>query len=167
MDAKFDKALSLAYFYLKFRARTRAEIVAYLRKKGARFHFNDETIDAVIAKLTEEGHINDRKFVGMYVHDRTSFKPRSEFLLRRELAKLGVPKEYTDEYFQKNAVDETSLARDLLERRKRSFDRSHGKDRFKKAVSFLMRKGFSYDMSKKAFNSVYGEDTEKEKAFED
>lgn len=167
MDAKFDKALSLAYFYLKFRARTRAEMGVYLRKKAVRFHLNDEVIDAVIAKLTEEGLIDDRKFVEMYVHDRTSFKPRSEFLLRRELAKLGVAKEYVDEYFQKNRMDETSLARDLLERKKRTFDRSRGKERFNKAVSFLMRKGFSYDLSKKAFNSVYGDDPEKEKAFED
>lgn len=149
------KVLGFAYFYLKFRSRTRAEMVKYLEKKSIRYHFGADLIAAAIAQLEEEKLVDDRQFVEMYVHDRTLLKPRSEFLLRQELLKLGVAKDLINDYFAAHPVEETSLAREALERKKRSFDRLAPEERFRKAVSFLMRKGFSYDISKKAYHTLY------------
>jgi hypothetical protein len=138
-------------------------MVAYLRKKGAGSVslVKQSTRDR---KTHGRRHIDDRKFVGMYVHDRTSFKPRSEFLSGGSLPNSEVPKEYADEYFQKNAVDETSLARELLERKKRYVRPQPRKGAVQKSgiVSYAQR--LLQRLVKKSFNSVYGEDAEKEKA---
>lgn len=153
-----EKILNFAYFYLKFRPRTRQEMLRYLQRKSQRYHFTEEEIQETITGLEKEGQLDDRKFIEMYVHDRTLFKPRSEYLLRRELQKLGIAKDLMDEYFSLHTIDESSLAYDALLRKKRIIDTQKEDERFKKAVSFLMRKGFSYDISKKAFHKLYQTD---------
>ena len=146
-----EKALSLAYFFLKFRARTEKEIERYLEKKSLRFHFDGNTIQETIKQLKEQGYIDDKKFVAMYARDRTLLKPRSTFLLRRELTHLGISKDLIEEYFSQHETDESALALKTLNTRKKSLVRQDEKTRFKKAISYLLRKGFTYDVAKKAF----------------
>ena len=146
-----EKALSLAYFFLKFRARTEKEIERYLEKKSLRFHFDEKLIQETIKQLKEQGYVDDKKFVGMYVKDRTLLKPRSTFLLKRELAHLGIEKDLIEEYFSQHETDDSALALKTLNGRKTSLLRQDEKTRFKKAISYLLRKGFTYDVAKKAF----------------
>lgn len=150
-----EKALSLAYFFLKFRARTEKEIERYLEKKSPRFHFDTATIEETIKQLKEQGYIDDKKFVGMYVKDRTLLKPRSTFLLRRELTHLGISKDLIEEYFSQNITDESVLASNTLNTRRTSLLRLDEKTRFKKAISYLLRKGFTYDVAKKAYEGIF------------
>lgn len=150
-----EKALSLAYFFLKFRARTEREIERYLEKKSLRFHFNANIIQETLKQLKEQGYINDKKFVVMYVKDRTLLKPRSTFLLRRELSHLGISKDLIEEYFSQHEMDESTLALKTLEGRRTSLLRQDEKSRFKKAISYLLRKGFTYDIAKKAYQNTF------------
>lgn len=155
-----QKILNFAYFYLKFRARTKAEVVRYLEKKREKYRFSPDIIEAVIKQLESEGQINDRRFVEMYVHDRMLLKPRSEYLLRRELQKLGISRDLIDEYFSTNEIDESTLALDALSRKKRLYEQYDENERFKKAVSFLMRKGFSFDTAKNTYRTLFPENSE-------
>lgn len=146
-----QKALTLSYFFLKFRARTEKEIERYLEKKFLRFHFDKATIQETIKQLKEQGYVDDEKFVAMYVKDRTLLKPRSTFLLQRELAHLGISKDLIEEYFSQHEMDESALALTTLNTRRTSLLRQDEKTLFKKAISYLLRKGFTYDVAKKAF----------------
>ena len=148
MDNLIVKALNLAYFFLKLRARTEKEIERYLEKKSPRFHFEGNTIQETIKQLKEQGYINDKKFVSMYVKDRTLLKPRSTFLLQRELSHLGISKDLIEEYFSEHEMDESALALKTLNMRRTSLLRQDEKTRFKKAISYLLRKGFTYDVAK-------------------
>ncbi|MBI4973368.1 RecX family transcriptional regulator [Candidatus Roizmanbacteria bacterium] len=155
MDNLVLKALSLAYFFLKFRARTEKEVKCYLDKKSPRFHFDTATIQETIKQLKEQGYVDDKKFVDMYVKDRTLLKPRSTFLLQRELLHLGVSKDLIEEYFSQHETDESALALKTLNTRKTSLLRQDEKTRFKKAISYLLRKGFTYDVAKKAYEGIF------------
>ena len=146
-----QKSLDLAYFYLKFRARTEKEIESYLEKKSLRFHFNALIIQETIKQLKEQGYIDDRKFIGMYVKDRTLLRPRSFFLIKQELFRLGISKDLIEEYFSRHVTDESALALNALNKKMSSLLRQDEKARFKKAISYLLRKGFTYDVAKKAF----------------
>lgn len=152
-----QKALNLAYFFLKFRARTEKEIERYLEKKSPRFHFDTATIQETIKQLKEQGYVDDKKFVGMYVKDRTLLKPRSTFLLRRELAHLGISKDLIEEYFSQHETVDSTLALKTLNARKTSLLRQDEKTRFKKAISYLLRKGFTYDVAKKAYMETFAD----------
>lgn len=149
-----EKAVSLCYFFLKFRPRTEQEIIRYLERKSLRFHFNNEIIQNAISQLKQDGFIDDKKFVKMYVANRNLLKPRSAFLLKRELSHLGIQKNLIEEYFSQNEMDEAGIAFDLL-KRKESLKRLDKKTRFNKAISYLLRKGFTYDVAKKAFSSIF------------
>lgn len=149
-----EKAISLCYFFLKFRPRTEVEIIRYLERKSLRFHFSNEIIHATVIQLKQGGFINDEKFVKMYVANRNLLKPRGVFLLKRELSHLGIQKNLIEEYFSQNEMDDLNTALNLLKRRE-SLKRLDEKTRFKKAISYLLRKGFTYDVAKKAYSTNY------------
>lgn len=154
MDSKvFNRALGFAYFFLKFRPRTKMEVARYLTKKSP--FFAGEISEKVIEQLTEEGLLNDEKFTSMYIHDRMLLKPRSPFLLKLELGRLGVSKDIIDAYFEKNPTDELPLACEALKKKFLAFQRLDNKTRLKKSLAFLLRKGFSYVTAKLAYIQLF------------
>lgn len=157
MDSKvYNRALGYAYFYLKFRPRTVAEVSRYLVKKSP--FFDGEIADKVIEQLTTEGLLNDERFVSLYIHDRILLKPRSPFLLKLELSRLGVSKDIIDAYFDENPTDEFPLACKALKKKFFAFQKLDEKTRLKKSHAYLLRKGFSYDTAKKAYSQLFPSD---------
>ncbi len=155
MQEDIAKALNRSYFYLKFRPRTEHEVRIYLHKKSEQFyHWSPEVIDATIAELKNLNFINDRKFVDSFVATRIAIKPKGEFVLRQELLRHGVNKDILDDYFAENPLDQEALARQILETRWTRYQRLDRKTRFEKAAQFLMRRGFSFSVAKKAIQEV-------------
>jgi regulatory protein len=145
----FQKALNFAYFYLKFRSRTEREIVLYLQKKAEKYGFTPEVIQSVVEDLKHNDLINDAEFVKMYVESKTKSKPTGANVLKMELMRLGVQKDFLIEHFEDSPVDESQQAMQALEKRWHRFSTLDQKKRFEKAASFLMRRGFSFDTVKK------------------
>jgi len=149
-----QRLLDFAYFYLKFRPRTKKEIVDYLNKKSQKYHFNQEIIDKVINKLQEEDLINDNKFIDWFVDQRNRTKPKSRFALTTELIRFGVHKDLIDEYFSNSSQDETSLAHQALVKRWRQFSQLPKDKRFQKAAGFLTRRGFNFEIIRKVIDKL-------------
>jgi len=151
-----EKALSLAYHYLSFRPRTVIEVERYLQKKALKYLFTQEEIQAALEILKDQGFLNDLEFIKSYVSSRNSLKPKSERILTLELKKLGVSQADIDVYFSDNAPDEMELAQKALQKKMKSLSLiSDGKKRFVKAISFLQRRGFSYDIAKESYNKLF------------
>ena len=150
----FSQALNLAYFYLKFRARTEKEIIRYLERKKEH-HFTPEVIEKVITQLKEQGYIDDVNFIRLFVSERNKLKPKSAFALSRELQQKGINKELIDAFFEQNQQDETNLAFLALQKKQQTLSRLDPKTRFKKAISFLLRRGFSYEIAKKTYYLIW------------
>lgn len=143
------KALNLSYFYLQFRARTKKEIIDYLRKKAEKHHFEPETIKRAVKSLEDEGLIDDQKFVEWFVEIKNARKPKSKYLMKQQLFKYGVDKQTVDDYFEDKVIDELALAKVAVEKRWDKYNKLDKQERFKKVASFLGRRGFSYDIIKK------------------
>ncbi len=151
MQEDVQKALNRAYFFLKFRPRTKKEVVDYLQKKSDKwYHWVPEVIDQAIESLQLEGLVDDEKFVESFVVSRSTLKPKSEFVLRRELSRLGVEKNILDNYFNHNPISESDLALKALWSRWPRLQHFSKKTRFEKAAQFLLRRGFSFSTAKKA-----------------
>lgn len=148
----------LANFYLKFRLRSRREMRDYLYKKSKTRYFSHETVDRALDELERLGLINDQEFARQFITSRNKNRPKSEYILRRELNKYGIAKEIIDNYFSENQPDEEGLAHIALQRRWPRFSATNKKERFQKATAFLSRRGFSYDIIKKTIDKL----TEKE-----
>lgn len=154
MDDDLLPLLNKAYFFLKFRPRSEKEVREYLYRKVKTTHWSQEAADKIIEKLKSQELIDDKKFIDWFIRNRTTLKPKGVKTLRRELSQKGINKELIDDYFSKNVVDEESLALQILEKRWSRYKNIAPQKRFEKAVSFLLRRGFSFDLAKKTYNNL-------------
>lgn len=148
-DETVPRILNYAYFYLKFRPRSRKEVSDYLKKKGDKLSWTPEQIEAAILDLEEKNFVNDADFVEWFVHSRNSGKPKGRPILTSELMLKGVPKDTIDTYFEVNPPDSEALILKALERKWSSFRFLDKQIRFQKAASYLQRRGFPFSLIKK------------------
>ncbi|MBI4009170.1 RecX family transcriptional regulator [Candidatus Roizmanbacteria bacterium] len=149
--------LNYAYFYLKFRPRTKKEVRDYLNKKTEKRHWSRDLVEEAIKDLEQQNVINDKEFVRWFVEQRNISKPKSQFVLKGELLRFGIAKELIDEYFSQHTQPEEELAFHALQSKWRRFQSLSKKERFEKAAAFLSRRGFSFDLIRKTIKDLEGE----------
>ena len=154
IEEDLQPLLQKAFFYLKFRPRTKGELENYLLKKIKTTHWSSDDVKRIIVHLEELEFIDDNKFIQWFVEQRSLLKPKSEFALKRELFQHGVNKALVDEYFSENTLDDEGLALKTLKTRWVRFQKLDKKTRFHKAAQFLMRRGFGFDIVRKTIEKL-------------
>lgn len=145
-----QKALNKAYFFLKFRPRTRKEIVDYLTRKSKKFtYLTSDVIEETVRHLEEENLINDEDFTSRFIEQRNLYKHKGETALRQELMRLGITKDLLDDYFSQNPLNQEEQALQALQKKWYRFVPLDKRKRFQKAAAYLSRRGFSFDIIKK------------------
>lgn len=140
-----DKAVSL----LASRARTEQEIVSALRQNA----YPEQTIARVMARLHEEGYIDDVAFAGQWVSARTA-KGMGARRIRQELRLKGVSQHDIDEAL--DSVDEEEAldaAVQAAEKASRGRDLSDPADR-QKIIAALVRRGYDFSTAKTALQKL-------------
>jgi len=136
----FHRCLNAAAHYLSYRPRSESELRERLYRRG----FDDDSVEAVIAKIKEQGLVDDTAFAQFWKDNRESFSPRSQWLTRLELRRKGIAKEIIDQVVDVIDDDESayraalSKARGLPQSDYQSFRRRLG--------GYLRRRGFSYEV---------------------
>ncbi len=152
----FRQAYERGLRYLSYRARSRAEVERYLVDKGV----DQETIGAVIARLTEVGLLNDEDFARMWVGNRENLAPRSRRMLQYELRQKGLAPEVIagalEDLDEADSAYRAAMARvnHYAGLDRPTFDRRLG--------GFLLRRGFSYEVVQEVLNRVWRESQEGE-----
>jgi len=147
----FRRAYERALNYLSYRARSRAEIERYLADKGV----DQETVEAVIARLTEVGLLDDADFARMWVENRENLAPRGRRMLQYELRQKGLAPEVIagalEDLDEADSAYRAAMARVNRYARldRPTFDRRLG--------GFLLRRGFSYEVVREVLNRVWRE----------
>src|SRR3989344_3118954 len=149
-----QELLNKAYFFLKFRPRTKKEMQDYLYKKIEKRHFSRDDADKGIAELEEKKLIDDKAFVEWYVDQRSRGKPKGQFVLKGELLRLGIEKDLIDFYLEENPLKEEDLAFKALQPKWHRFKNLPKKERFAKSAAFLSNRGFSFYLIKEAINKL-------------
>ena len=134
----FHRCLNAAIRYLSYRPRSRSEVRRRLQQKG----FDNDTIEAVIAKLKDQGLIDDIDFAQFWKENRDSFSPRSQWLTKLELKQKGVADDIIDQVV-KTIDDEDSAYRAALSKA-RSLPRSDYQGFRRRLGEYLKRRGFGY-----------------------
>ena len=147
--------LNYAYFYLKFRPRSKKEVQDYLLKKIKKRHWSTDDVEKVIEQLEERGLINDKEFVKWFVEQRNRGKPKGGFVLKGELLRFGIDKELIDLYLLENPLEEEDLAFRALKSKWQRFKNLSQKERFEKSAAFLSRRGFSFDIIRKTIEKMH------------
>ena len=148
---QFHRYLNAAVHYLNYRPRSESELRGRLRQRG----FDGDTQEAVIAKLKEQGLVDDMAFAQFWKNDRQSFSPRSQWLTKLELKRKGVANDIIDQVV--NAIDDDDSAYRAALSKARSLPQSDYQGFRRRLGSYLQRRGFSYAVINHTVEQVWQE----------
>ena len=149
LERSYPFALEKAVSLLASRARTEKEIVSALRKNA----YPEQTIARVMARLHEEGYIDDAAFAEQWTGARTA-KGMGARRIRQELRLKGVSQDDIDEALA--AADEDEIlhaAVRMAEKAARGRNLSDPADR-QKVIAALARRGYDFSTAKKALQRL-------------
>jgi regulatory protein len=150
----FHKAYERAMHFLSYRARSQAEVRRNLHDAGV----VDTTIEAVLERLAQQGWVNDAEFARYWVENREQFRPRGAQALRQELRRKGVDDKTSAEIL--SGMDQVASAYKAGQPRAlrlAALAKSDPRDFRLKLSSFLLRRGFTYDVVRQVVKTLTAE----------
>jgi len=145
------RCLNAAIHYLSYRPRSEAELRERLHRRG----FDGDNVEAAIAKLREQGLVDDLAFAQFWKDNRESFNPRSQWLTRSELRQRGVANDIIDQMVA-GIDDEDSAYRAALSRA-HSLPLSDYQSFRRRLGEYLKRRGFGYRVISHTVERVWQE----------
>lgn len=146
-----ERAYENALRFLSYRPRSEREMWQYLQRKKV----DDETAAEVMQRLSRIGLVNDDEFARQWVASREANRPRGVWGLRAELRQKGVADKVI-----RAAVSDVDEEEGALRVASRRAVRLAGLDKqtFRhRLLSFLQRRGFSYDIARKVTDHLWQE----------
>lgn len=141
----YREAKSKAVRYLSMKMRTEKEVRDKLGEEG----YDEDCIEKAVNELKAIGYINNQLYAQKYIYDRSKLKPISKKLMKKELTYRGISAEIADEVLNDWKVEDSAVAESLLKRKFGKYDLADKKV-LKKAMMFLMHRGFSGDTIREA-----------------
>lgn len=146
-------AYNRALHFLSFRSRSTKEVRTYLHQKG----YSDNIVEAVLAKLGEEGLLDDSRFSQEWVENRTTFRPRSQNLLSWELKQKGVLLETVENAISEAHLDDAELALKAARHAVGCYSALPSNDFNRKLNAYLQRRGFSALIARATTHQMWDE----------
>jgi len=147
----FHRCLNVATHYLGYRPRSEFEVRERLQRRG----FDDNTIGVVIAKLKEQGLVDDMDFARFWKENRDSFSPRSQWLTKLELRQKGVAGDIIDQVV--GTIDDDDSAYRAALSKARRLSRSDYQGFRRRLGEYLKRRGFGYGVINHTVERVWEE----------
>ena len=147
-----EAALQRAMLLLSYRPRSEAEIREKLNSAG----FEPEVIAHALERLRTTGLVRDEGFAHEWVENRGAFRPRSRKMLAYELRRKGVAEE-TIQQALANASEDDDLAYQAAIRYARKLVGTEWDEFRRRLMSFLARRGFSYETAAPVIHQVWQE----------
>lgn len=133
------------------RPRTEAEI----RRRLETADFPAEQIAAVIARLRQNGLVDDARFAQAWVENRSEFRPRGRRALAQELRQKGLAANEVAAALEN--VDEDALAYQAALRYGRKLMAADRVEFRRKLSAYLGRRGFGYDVVEPVVGRIWEE----------
>lgn len=147
----FHRCFNTAANYLSYRPRSESELRDRLRQHS----FDGDTQESVIARLKEQGLVDDMAFARFWKDNRESFSPRSQCLTRLELRRKGVANDILDQVV--SAINDDDSAYRAALSKARSLTCSDYQSFRHRLGEYLKRRGFSYGVINHTVERVWQE----------
>lgn len=132
------KCFNAAARFSGYRPRSEYEVRQRLRRGG----FDSADIEAALIKLKEKGMIDDLAFARSWLNDRSSFKPRSQRLIKLELKQKGIATDIIEQVT--GAMSDFESACQAAMAKARTLSHSDYDSFRRRLGEFLKRRGFDY-----------------------
>lgn len=148
-DDEVEKAYNQAIRFLGFRPRSQTEIERYLQDKG----YAPEVVSHIVERLRQERYLDDEAFARFWLENRERFRPRGRQALRYELRQKGLDPEVIETTLAD--VDEEESAWAAIEGKIYRWKNLEEQEFKQKAMAFLSRRGFNYEVAGQAANRAW------------
>lgn len=153
----FEKYHNYSLKYLSYRPRSEKELRDSLIRKKA----PQDIIEKIISSLKELRFINDDEFARWWVEQRSTYKPRSKYVIGLELRQKGISKDLIAKYLteeKETAVDDLEQAIKFAQKKMRLYKNLEKQELYQKLGGALARKGFSWDVIKRAIDLTFSQE---------
>jgi len=153
----FEKYFNYSLKYLAYRPRSEKETRDALKRKKA----TEDIIEKVIDTLKEHKFVNDDEFTRWWIEQRATHKPRSKRVLTMELKQKGIAQELITKYLieeNETAVNDLEQALRLISKKITRYSHLEKEALYQKLGGALARKGFSWDVIKRAIDLALSQD---------
>jgi regulatory protein len=147
----YHRCLNTAIRYLGYRPRSESELRQRLQKRG----FDIDYIEKTLAKLKEQGLVDDTAFARFWIENRESFSPRSRWLNRLELKRKGLDDSIIEQVV--GEVDDIDSAYRAALNKTRRLSLSDYQLFRRRLGEYLKRKGFGYEVINETIKKVWKE----------
>ena len=145
-ETREEQAHALCLRLLTARARSRAELIAKMAKRG----YPDDVVETVLGRLVAVGLIDDEDFAAQWVRSRQTYSGKGKSALAAELRIRGVDTEVIAAALDGiDAGAERLRAEQLVERKLRREVLADGDDAkvMRRLVGMLARRGYHQSMA--------------------
>ncbi|WP_172373433.1 recombination regulator RecX [Sporosarcina jiandibaonis] len=150
-EDEIRKAFNRALHYLGFRMRSEFEVKQKLMEIG----YGEAVVLEAIVKLRNLGFLNDETFSEALLETQKRSSSRGPRAIQQELQKKGIAKELQEQVLDSYTEEEqVEIARKLAEK-EAAKSRSQSPSQTKQRIhNVLLRKGYSYEISKQALENL-------------
>jgi regulatory protein len=136
---------------LAYRPRSESEMRQRLRRRG----YDSNCIEKSLAKLKEQGLVDDTDFARFWKENRNTFRPQSRRLTRLELQRKGLEKSIIENVITE--LDDNDSAYRAASARAKRLPRTDFQAFRRKLGEYLMRKGFGWEVINITVEKVWKE----------
>jgi regulatory protein len=138
----------------------RAHSVHEMKQKLERRSENKLLIQLVMARLKENGLIDDARYAKQFARQRTEYRKQGKYRVARDLRARGVPDRHIEAALEESAktTDEGAMVRQRIERKLRSYRGEIDEKKMASIYGGLLRAGFSADVVRRELKAVVKED---------
>lgn len=146
--------------YISRSPRTELQLSRYIKnlimkKKGVWYselpkEEEEKILEHVISKLKKYGYIDDSHFAEQFIQSRLKSRPRGSGVIMSELISKGVSRDIAEDKVKELVQDEYALLCRVYEKKYKD-QKITSMDN--KKISYLFRKGFSWDLIEKLINN--------------
>ena len=138
----------------------RAHSVHEMKQKLERRSNNKLLVQVVMARLKENGMIDDARYAKQFARQRTESRKQGKFRISRDLRVRGVPDRHIEAALKETAEqnDEGAMVRQRIERKLRSYRGEINEKKMASLYGSLLRAGFSADVVRRELKAVVKED---------
>ena len=138
----------------------RAHSVHEMKKKLERRSENKLLVQLVMARLKENGMIDDARYAKQFARQRTESRKQGKFRIARDLRGRGIPDRHIEAALEEAAksTDEAAMVRQRIERKLRSFRGEIDEKKMASIYGSLLRAGFSADVVRRELKALVKEE---------
>jgi regulatory protein len=138
----------------------RAHSVHEMKQKLARRTDNELLVRVVMARLKENGQLDDERYAQQFTRNRTQSRKQGKFRIARELRARGVPDRVINSALEESdgQTDQAAIVRQRIERKLKSYRGEIGDRKIASIYGSLLRAGFPSDLIRKELKRLTQEE---------